>query len=148
MTENKGKYKLEKGVVIEVFKKEKGGVYEYADVRNGEVNLFEKISTTKRVLVDKGNYFKVFKKKEVVISRLSDGALRLFMFIAFHVGIHSDMVVFNYDTLNDWCGMKRTTYFSSVNELVAKDIICRKEGSLIEYFVNPNFIFNGSRLKL
>lgn len=148
MTEILNPFKVKQGDIIEAFKKEKGGLYEYAEVISGEVSLFQKVEKSKRVIVDKANYIKLFRSGSEVIRQLSPNGLKLFMYIVFHMGIHKDNVYLEPASVSEWCGCKRSSFYRALAELVEKNIVSKKTGSSIEYFVNPNFIFNGSRLKL
>jgi hypothetical protein len=141
-------FKVPFGTVIEAYKNVKGKSYEYADTQSGEVKLFEEVSRNKRVMVDKGKYVKVFKGNNEVLFRLSDNSKSVFLYIMLHLGIHTDIIVLDLETVCGVCGFKRDSFVRSVKELSEKGIIALKKGSSIEYFVNPNYIFNGSRLKL
>jgi hypothetical protein len=147
IVEIRNPFKIVEGDIIEAFKKEYGGVYEYAEVSSGEVSMFQKVSKSKRVIVDRANYVKVYKHGQDLVKDLSDSGVRLFLYIAIHLGVHQDTIFLYQGTVCEWCGFKRATYFNTLSELVKKNVVA-KRGDSIEYFVNPNFIFNGSRLKL
>lgn len=135
-------------MVIECFKRIDGGDYELADTTSGEVNVFRKAAKNKRVIVDKGNYVKVFKGNNEVIRKLSVRGKELMFYLMLYIGIHSDVIVLDCGVVCEWCGWKKSTYYTALDELLSKDIIARKKGSSIEFFVNINYVFNGSRLKL
>jgi hypothetical protein len=44
--------------------------------------------------------------------------------------------------------MSEPTLRIGINGLIEANIIARKMGSSIEYWLNPDIMFNGSRLKL
>lgn len=146
MTKIISPFRVKDGDIIEAYKREGGGVFEFADTLSGEVSLFEKQVKSKRVIVDRGNYVKLFKGSYSLVHGLSANSLRLFLFICFHVGVHSETIIFSYESVSKFCGFKRTVYYQSVSDLLDKQVIARKGSN--EYFVNPNYVFNGSRLKL
>ena len=141
-------FKVIKGAVIECFKRVEGGDYEFADTTSGEVNVFRKAAKNKRVLVDKANYVKVFKGNDDLIKGLSGRGKEFAFYLMLHVGIHYDTIILECSTVCDWCGWKKSTYYTALEEFISKGIIARKKGSSIEFFVNINFVFNGSRLKI
>ena len=141
-------FKIKEGDIIEAFKKIQGGEFEYADVSNGEVSVFHKVAKSKRVIIDRANYVKIYKNGYEVLKGLSANGVKLFIYISLHLGIHTDTIFIDNEVVSEWCGWKKTVHYSAITELIKKEVIARKGGSNIEYFVNPNFIFNGSRLKL
>ena len=141
-------FKVKEGIVIECFKRIDGGDYELADTTSGEVNVFRKAAKNKRVIVDKGNYVKVFKGNNEVIRKLSVRGKEFMFYLMLYIGIHSDVIVLDCGVVCEWCGWKKSTYYTALDELLEKNIIARKKGSSIEFFVNINYVFNGSRLKL
>lgn len=141
-------FKIKDGDIIEAFKKVQGGEFEYADVRSGEVSVFQKVGKNKRVVVDRANYVKVYKHSVDLVRGLSASGVKLFVYIAFNLGVHKDVIYLDVDIVSEWCGCKKSAYYNGLSELTEKGVIARRGDSNIEYFVNPNFIFNGSRLKL
>lgn len=141
-------FKVKEGVIKECFKRVEGGDYELADVRSGEVSVFTKASKSKKVLVDTGNYVKLYKEGIKVALGLSNVGMMMFIYIAAHLRPHTDTVVLDCGICCEFCSCKRSTYFTVLSELLEKNIIARKKGSSIEFFVNINYVFNGSRLKV
>lgn len=123
-------------------------MYELADTHTGEVRTFTEASKNRRVIVDTGNYAKVFKGNEKVIRGLSDKGRFFLFYIIFNIGIHTDTIILECSVVCEWCGWKKSTYYGAVEEIILKGIIARKKGSSIEFFVNLNYVFNGSRLKV
>lgn len=141
-------FKVVEGVIKEAFKRIHGEDYTLADVNSGEVSVFTKASKNKRVLVDTGNYVKVYKEGIKVLIGLSHVGRVMFLYIAANLKPHMDSVVLESGICCEWCDCKRSTYFTALSELLEKNIIARKKGSSIEFFVNINYVFNGSRLKM
>lgn len=141
-------FKVQDGVIKETFKRIEGGDYELADIRSGEVSMFRKADRNKRVLVDTGNYVKLYKQGMRVALGLSNVGMMMFIYIASHLLPHADVVILECGSCCEFCNCKRSTYFSVLSELLDKKVIARKKGSSIEFFVNINYVFNGSRLKI
>jgi len=141
-------FPIKEGAIKECFKRIEGGDYELADVNSGEVNIFRKAGKNKRVMVDTGNYVKIYKAGIPALMSLSRLSLVTFYYIAFNLKPHSNIIYLDGGIVGAECGFKRTAYYEAINELIEKNIIARKKGSSIEFFVNPNIVFNGSRLKV
>lgn len=141
-------FKVKDGCIIECYKIEAGGEYEFADVHSGEVNTFRKIGKSKRVLIDRSNYVKVYKGNNDLIRVLSSSGKELAFYVMLHIGIHSEIIFMDCIVVCEWCGWKKSTYYKALKEIIQVGILARKKGSKRAFFVNPNFVFNGSRLKI
>jgi Fic family protein len=142
-------FKITLGSVKEVFKRIEGGDYELADTTSGEVNVFRKAAKNKRALVDTSNYVKFYKAVLDIVPTLSPSGAQLFYYIVRYLKPHRDDITLESSIVCFACGgFSDKTFRRSLNELLEKNIIARKKGSSIEFFVNINYVFNGSRLKL
>jgi Fic family protein len=141
-------FKVIEGQIKECFKRIEGGDYELADTTSGEVNVFRKAAKNKRVFVDTANYVKIYKEGLLVASSLGFGGKAMFLYIALNIMAHKEDIYLPCDIVCKWCGISRRTYYRSLSELLDKNIIARKKGSSLEFFVNINYVFNGSRLKV
>ncbi len=142
-------FKVIEGEIKECFKRIEGGDYRLADIDSGEVNVFTKAAKNKRVMVDTGNYIKFYRRSIAVITKLTPATLQVFFYMVFHLKPHFDHVVLESKTVCEACdGFCDRTFRRSISELLEKNIIARKKGSTIEFFVNINYVFNGSRLKV
>ena len=141
-------FKVIEGEIKEVFKRIEGGDYRLADVDSGEVNVFTKAARNKRVIVDTGNYIKIYRRGAMVASKLSQGSIALFFYILIHLKPHMDDISLDSGTVCKWSDISERTFYRAISELLEKNIIARKKGSSIEFFVNINYVFNGSRLKV
>jgi hypothetical protein len=141
-------FKVIDGEIKEAFKRIEGGDYRLADVDSGEVNVFTKAAKNKRVMVDTGNYIKVYRRGALVASKLSQGSIVMFFYIMLHLKPHTDSISLEASIVCKWGGISDRTYYRAFSELLEKNIIARKKGSSIEFFVNINYVFNGSRLKM
>jgi hypothetical protein len=60
-----------------------------------------------------------------------------------------DYVFLNKDDITASLGnMSEPTFRLAINGLIEANIVARKMGSSLEYWLNPDIMFNGSRLKL
>jgi hypothetical protein len=141
-------FPIKEGVIKECFKRIEGGDYELADTTSGEINVFRKAAKNKRVLVDTDNYVKIYKGALPVLKTLNRLSLVTFWYIAFHLKPHKDTIYLDCNSVGEECGFKKTAFYEAIKELLEKNIIARKKGSTIEFFVNINYVFNGSRLKV
>lgn len=141
-------FKIASGKIKEVFKEVKGAPFEMADVKTGEVSFFQKVSKITKVTVDTANYVKIYKGNADVVYKLTHSSLIMLHYIINEIGIHTDRIILDSGSYCDIMSCSDKTFRRSVNELIDKGVIAKRKGSSIEYFVNPNFIFNGSRLKL
>jgi len=142
-------FRVRNGALKECFKRIEGGDYELADVNSGEVNVFRKAAKNRRVLVDTGNYVKLFREGIEIICLLSPATLQVFFYIIRNLKPHMDSVSLESSVVCEKCsGFSDRTFRRAIFELLDKKVIARKKGSSIEFFVNINYVFNGSRLKL
>ena len=142
-------FKVINGEIKECFKRVEGGDYELADTHSGEVNVFRKAAKNKRVMVDTGNYVKFFRGGLMSILELSPASLQIVLYIAINLRPHTDNIILECSTVCGYIGsFGERTFYRAISELLEKNIIARKKGSSIEFFVNINFVFNGSRLKI
>lgn len=141
-------FKVTEGKIKEVFKENKGAPFEMADVKTGEVSFFQKVTRVVKVIVDTSNYVKIYRGNSHVIYNFTLKEFLLFHYIIDNMGIHTGIVVLDCETVCKVTKMSRSSFYLSVSHLLSKGIIARKKGSTIEFFVNINYVFNGSRLKV
>jgi hypothetical protein len=144
----RGQFNIAEGIIKECFKRVEGGDYELADTSSGEVNVFRKAAKNKRVMVDTGNYVKFFREGLSVIQTLGFGGMSVFIYIAINLKPHRDDIYLPCELICKECNISRRTYYRAIGELLKKKVISRRQGSTVEFFVNINYVFNGSRLKL
>jgi hypothetical protein len=134
--------------VKEVFKESKGAPFEMADVKTGEVSFFQKVTKVVKVIVDTANYTKIYRGNSNVIYEFTLKEFLLFHYIIDNIGIHTGIVVLDCGTVCSVTKMSRSNFYIAVSQILSKNIIARKKGSSVEFFVNINYVFNGSRLKI
>lgn len=100
---------------------------------------------------DTAKYSKLFKNSSKAIANLSDTALKLFMYIHEHLEINSDVICIireEYLAYYGYAPNNKYAYYQAIEGLLKAEIITKKAGSTVCYWVNPNVIFNGDRTKL
>jgi hypothetical protein len=97
---------------------------------------------------DQKIFAKVFKEASDVILSLTDSTKSLFLYCASHLQMNKDTVWLSPDDCIKHCRFSKGTYYKCLVELIDKKVLARKLGSYLEYWVNPNIMFNGSRIKL
>ncbi len=102
-----------------------------------------------KVIIDKRKYVKIFNDSFTTIKDLSTCGLQLLCFMALRLAISKDEIYLDIKAFNEFCDYKsRQPFYKGIVELLNKGVIARKVGKDHFYFINTNFIFNGSRKKL
>ena len=79
---------------------------------------------------------------------LNLSALQLFMFIAFNLKSGQDVITINRKNFIKHTNTSKSTFIRAVKELIQKQIIQPVPTSEQDtFYINPAFLFNGSRLK-
>lgn len=100
---------------------------------------------------DPAKYSKLFKDFSMVIANLNEASIKMFMYIHEHIDINNDVVcIMKEDYLKHYgyAPTNKYTYYQALEGLLRADIIRKKAGSSVCYWINPNIIFNGDRTKL
>lgn len=119
------------------------------DPNTGELYSMKKLPKNKKVLHDSKIYIKLFQDKSDVLMNLPYQSMRIFFYICSRVRPMRDYVFLNKDDITAALGnMSEPTFRLAINGLIEANIVARKMGSSLEYWLNPDIMFNGSRLKL
>jgi hypothetical protein len=119
------------------------------DPKTGELYTMKKVSRNKQILHDSKIYIKLFQDKSDVLINLPYQSMRVFFYICSRVRPMRDYVYLSKDDITAVLGdISEPTLRTAIGGLLEANIIARKMGSNIEYWLNPDIIFNGSRLKL
>ena len=105
----------------------------------------------KTVLVDPARYSKLFKDCGMLIANLNEASIKMFMYIHEHLGTNSDYICITKEDYLKYYGYSPTnkyTYYQAIEGLLKANIMMKKAGSSVCYWVNPNILFNGDRTKL
>lgn len=121
------------------------------DPDTGEYLYVRRIPKTNEVLHDTFTYTKIFHTKQLNIKGLSTPAFYLFYYITQSLRMLQDSICIDEDVfLNEYGYSKgsRRLYYKAALELIDAKIIAKRAGSSKCFWINPNIIFNGNRIKL
>lgn len=118
------------------------------NLTTGELFVMKKIAENKTVMHDSLIYTKVFQESIHQLMGLSSGALKILLYAMATVRPLSEIVVLNGPDVMLFCKIGKTSFYEGITELLDKKILCKKLGSSIEFWFDPNIFFNGNRTKL
>jgi hypothetical protein len=122
--------------------------FEVFDTGTGELYSLQKPKSAK-VEVDTLEYRKVFTDFIPKIADLSSSGLRVLCYLLMELKPKKDLVFLQYNSCKSFCGYTSlVAVYNGVAELLDKNFIARCVGGDSTYFVNPNAIFNGNRLRI
>lgn len=104
--------------------------------------------------VDESQFVKLFTQNIALTFDLTSAGLKALNVLIFAVqyrAMNKDIVILNEQTLVEFLKINTSlklvyrTFMRGVNELIKVNILarCKRPG---DYFINPNFVFNGDRL--
>lgn len=83
-----------------------------------------------------------------IIINLNHSALQLFMYIAFSIKPGQDVITINRKRFIKQTNSSKSSYLRGTKELTDKQLIKpTNTGIQDEFYINPAYLFNGSRLK-
>jgi hypothetical protein len=121
---------------------------ESVDQNTGEIFYMKKLPKSKEVTHDSLCYTKVFKNDIQGLYQMSVNGHKLFLYCIYNIQPNRDTIILHPQICMQECGMKRTSFFFGIKELKARNIIEQKERFNCEYYINPNILFNGNRLRI
>lgn len=118
------------------------------DMSTGEVEGITEIAQV--VLVDDGQFIKLFTKDLAIWFELSRPAMRVFgalLSVIQKEAVRRDLVFFDRQAEEvKSFKLQKTSFFKGIEELLSKGFIARHV-SAGWYFINPNMFFNGDRAR-
>lgn len=93
-------------------------------------------------------YTKVYQLAYLKLKNMSFVALKVFNYAVYTARLGKDIVFLNCADVMQQCGISKASYYIAIKELIENEIIAKKLGSSIEFWVNTNMFFNGNRIKL
>lgn len=120
----------------------------WIDPETGESYNVTKIVTGKTEQHDPMMYTKVYLSAFLHLNELPYSALKIFNYIVHTIKANKDYIFLNSADIELQCKISQATYYTAIKHLVEAKIIARKIGSSMEFWVNPNIVFNGNRTKL
>ena len=122
-------------------------VEEFVNTVTGESELYKKLGRTKEFDVDVAEFRKVFVAGLPVIKELSSPGLKVLTFVLFSLVPKRDEITILMHECSEFTGYSSmTNIYKGIAELLDHNILFRKVGSGGTYFINSNFIYNGSRI--
>lgn len=119
------------------------------DHETGEAYTMKKVPKNHQHQHDSKVYVKLFQDGSDKLLSLPHAALKILIYGMCSVRPLADIVYLNVDDCMVRCGFKSaTSYRDGIKALIEANILARKVGSTMEYWVNPNIFFNGNRLRL
>lgn len=112
----------------------------------GEVGPVVTIRENVAMPHDSRKYVKVFVDTWETVSSLPAAALQVYMYILFHLKVRKDVISLSQKEVCTWAKIGSASYYRGVGVLLKKDIIARKRGTFIEYWINTNYFYNGARV--
>lgn len=134
--------------IVERVRHKGGKVREFTDTGTGEMVYYQELAKSDALLNDPVSYTKLFQNAKEIVQQLSPPALRVYLYIAYNVKPHCDTIFLNTPDVCAWGQFGKSVYYKAVTELLEQNIIAKRLGSHLEFWINPNHIFNGNRVKL
>jgi hypothetical protein len=106
------------------------------------------VSEHKSVEHDPMCYTKVYQLAHLKLRKLTYSALKIFNYCVYSIHVGQQIVFLNSADVMQQCDISQASFYTAIKELIEADILARKMGSSIEFWINPNIFFNGNRLKL
>ena len=118
------------------------------NLETGEMFVMSRIDKNKTVIHDSLVYTKLFEDSIHQLCSLGNSSLKILLYSIADVKPFSETVVLNGPDVMLFCGISKSSFYDGVIELLDKKIFCKKLGSSIEFWFDPNIFFNGSRIKV
>ena len=110
---------------------------------NGEV-LGNTVFVQNKV-VDRETFAKVFYQGFAAFTDMKPSVMKIFQFILGQLHVNSDKFYIYVEDVIQATGYSKMTIYRGLGDLCEREIIARGR-SEVEYFINPMYVFNGSRV--
>jgi len=117
------------------------------DPETGEAYSLTKLSSNKTVMHDELIYTKLFQDSVHSLCGLGNSSLRIMLYVAATARPLAEIIVLNAPDVMIFCNISKSSFYDGIIELLDKKVLCRKLGSSIEFWFDPNIMFNGNRVK-
>lgn len=126
----------------------KSGEEVTTNLNTGEMFVLKKISGNKLIMHDSLVYTKLFQDSIHQLCSMGSGSLKILLYAMATVKPLSETIVLNGPDVMLFCGIGKSTFYDGIIELLDKRILCKKLGSSIEFWYDPNVFFNGNRIRM
>jgi len=135
------------GIVDRAFEpKEESKIW--VDPETGESYNVTKIVTGKTELHDPMMYTKVYMSAFLHLNDLNYSAVKVFNYMVHTLKSNRDTVYLNCADVELNCKISQASYYTAIKALIEAKVIAKKVGSTMEFWINPNILFNGNRTKI
>ena len=118
------------------------------NLETGEMFVMKRIPKDRIVPHDALVYTKFFQDSIHQLCSLGNSSLKILLYSIANVKPFSETVVLNGPDVMLFCGISKSSFYDGIIELLDKKIFCKKLGSNIEFWFDPNIFFNGNRIKV
>jgi hypothetical protein len=119
------------------------------DPETGEMFTMRKLPKSQQHLHDGKVYVKLFQESQETLLKLPHVSIKILIYAMCKIRPLSEIVFLHVDDCMVACGFKSaTSYREGIKILIKHNVLARKMGSTMEYWVNPNIFFNGNRIRL
>lgn len=116
-------------------------------VSTGELGELRTLPKSETVIVDTLPYTKVYHNSCITSSTFNIPAMKVWFYIIQSLKPNSYSITLDLQSVMDFCGYKTLpNVYRGIVELLEKDFLAKGIGKNV-FFINPNFYFNGDRLK-
>ena len=123
-------------------------VIEYRKETTQYVSEASLITTKHSSFVERERPIKLYRYGELsdLINKLKHRySHRLLTYIYDTIAENSDTIKLDRELIYQVVGLGRSTYYKAIDELLALQLIAKKSQNV--YYINPNFLFKGDRIK-
>ena len=118
------------------------------DTKNDKYYTIKEVPKNKRVMHDELVYTKLFVSSVKPLMSLPHTSLKILLYAMSTVKPLSQIVFITEEDVCLTCGFSKSTFLIGLYELLERKILCKKLGSSIEFWFDPNIFFNGNRLRV
>lgn len=106
------------------------------------------IATQTSVFVEREKPIKLYRFAELsaLLGSLKNKCTyRLLLHIYDNIAENSDTIKLEREVIYEATGLRRTSYYDAIHELLSLQLIAKKSQNV--YYINPNYLFKGDRIK-
>jgi hypothetical protein len=118
------------------------------NLETGEMFVMSKIAKNKIVTHDSLVYAKFFQESIHQLCSLGTSSLKILLYSIANVKPFAEIIVLNGPDVMLFCNISKSSFYDGVTELLDRKVLCKKLGSNIEFWFDPNIFFNGNRVKV